>query len=105
MNSKLKKHIAEILMFLKQPTDIHELTLYQIECRHEDMMALLKKFVEVSLNDKETQDGTNVDMWLEKDKLFLYSGGLGKPLSMNEFAMADLTKVDDFVNYMLDANA
>lgn len=95
MKQELKQHITKCLKYLKNPVDIEELTLYNIEVKYEELTNLLRTFIELSLEDKETQDGTITQWWLyEKvDKIFY-----------TDTKNIDVNKAEDFVNFMIDSS-
>jgi len=94
MKQELKQHIIDTLKYLKEHTDIDELTINQIYNKFEYMTTLLRNFVELSLEDKETQDGTMTEWWLYQDV---------NKVIFTDPKNIDVNKAEDFVNFMLDA--
>ena len=105
MKIELKQQIINALNFLKSHQDIDNLTLSQIQERMVEYEGLLITFVEKLLEDEETINGTMTEWWLyESVPKFIYEGKDGKPETFDDKPIADLTKAEDFVNFMIDSS-
>lgn len=105
MKIELKQQIVNTLNFLKNHQDIDNLTLGQIQERMIEYQGLLIAFVEKVLGDEETINGTMTEWWLYNNvPKFIYEGKGGKPETFEDKPIADLTKAQDFVNFMIDSS-